>query len=43
MIEFPIKNCFRSYERRVFAIDYPRSRLIGLEIFHINTTGSTAE
>jgi hypothetical protein len=36
MIEFPIKNCFRLYERRVFAIDYPRSRLIGLEISIIN-------
>ena len=41
-VKFFVKICFRLYERRAsppwqdLAIDYPRSRLGGLEIFHIN-------
>ena len=41
-VKFFVKICFCLYERRAsppwrdLAIDYPRSRLGGLEIFHIN-------
>ena len=45
-VKFFVKICFRLYERRAsplwrdLAIDYPRSRLGGLEIFHINALKS---
>ena len=45
-VKFYVKICFRLYERRAsplwrdLAIDYPRSRLGGLEIVHINALKS---
>ena len=45
--EFPCNICFRLHVRRAsppirdLAIDYPRSRLGGLVIFHVNTRRST--
>ena len=45
LIHFPIKNCLRLYERRASptrrdpAVDKARSRLIKLEISHINAIG----
>ncbi len=44
LFEILIKNCLRLHEKRAspprrdLAIAYPRSRLVGLEISHINTT-----
>ena len=44
LFEILIKNCLRLHEKRAspprrdLAIAYPRSRLVGLEISHINAT-----
>ncbi len=44
LFEILIKNCLRLHEKRAspprrdLAIVYPRSRLVGLEISHINAT-----
>ena len=46
-VKFFVNNYFRLYEKRAsppwrdLAIGYPRSRLGGLEIFHINALNTT--
>ena len=48
LFEILIKNCLRLHEKRAspprrdLAIAYPRSRLVGLEISHINATEGLA-
>ena len=41
LVKLFVKIYFRLYERRDLAIDYPRSRLRGLVIFHINAVKRT--